>query len=113
MARGKMVRVSDGPMTKARELLATTPDNRFGPGEAREVNDRELTDMAYSWFIGRLQGDVFTKAEVDATVMRTVVDVLGETLGVKVNGVAVNGGITLSWLRPDGERSEISINVEA
>ena len=113
MAKGKMVRVSNGNIDKARELLATTPDNRFGPGEAREVNDRELTDMAYSWLVGRMQGDVFTKAEVDATVMRTLVDVLGDTLGVKVNGVAVDGAFTLTWDAKEGERNEYTVNVEA
>ena len=112
MARGKMVRVSEGTLEKARELLASVPDNRFGPGEAREVNDRQLTDMAYSWFIGRMQGDVFTKAEVDQTVTRTVVDVMAEHLGVRVNAVTVDGKITLSW-EVDRERHEVNIDVGA
>ena len=112
MAKGKMVRVSDGHIAKARELLAATPDNRFGPGEAREVNDRELTDMAYSWLIGRMQADLFTKAEVNATVLRTVVDVLGEALGRKVNGMLEGDSILLSY-EMDGERREVNVNVGA
>ena len=107
------VRVDKAAFDKARELMANVPDKRFGPGEVREVSDRHLTDMAFSWLIGRMQGDVFTKAEVDATAMRTVVDVMARTLGVKVNGMAVDGAFTLTWDAPDGKKSEVTVNVEA
>ena len=112
MARGKMVRVSPEPLGKAHELMAITPDARFAPGEAREVGDRQILDMGMSWLIGRMQGDVFTKAEVGATVLRTIVDVLGEALGQKVNGMLDGDSIMLSY-EVEGVRREVNINVGA
>ena len=113
MARGKMVRVTTAHLDKARELLPQLPDKRLGPTERRDMNDRELLDVGMGWFIGRLQGDVFTKAEVDATVMRTLVDVMGRTLGVNVNGVSVDGAFTLTYTAPDGIRHEQTVTLEA
>ena len=107
---GRMIRVSTAPLAKAHELMADVPDTRFAPGESRKVGDRQLIDMGLSWLIGRLQGNVFSKAEVNATVLRTVVDVLGEALGRKVNGMLEGDSILLSY-EMDGERREHNINV--
>ena len=106
------IRVNRATYAKAQELMAATPDKRFAPGESKGVSDRQLTDMAYGWLIGRLEGDVFSKAEVRQTVLKTVVDVLGEALGQQVNGVLAGDSILLSY-DLDGVRREVTINVGA
>ena len=110
---GKMMRVSVAPLAKARELLPAVDRVRFGPGESKTMTDRELLDLGMGWFIGRLQGQVFSKEEVDDTALRTVVDVLGQHLGVTVNGLSVDGQLTLSWESPDHQLSEVTVTVTA
>ena len=112
MAKAKVVRVSTGPLERARELLPSMDKVRFGPGESPAMSDRQLVDTGMGWFIGRLEGDVFTRKELDDTALRTVVDVLGQTLGVTVNGMSVDGKLTLTW-DAQGQHSEITVNMEA
>jgi hypothetical protein len=113
MPNNKMMRVSTGPLERARELLPTLPKMRFGEGEPPAMSDRQLVDAGLGWLAGRLSGDAFTRAEVDATVLRTITDVLGQTLGVKVNGMALDGKLTLTWESPDKERNEVVVNLTA
>ena len=72
-----------------------------------------MVDAGLGWLIGRLEGDAFTRKELDDTVMRTLCDVMGEHLGVTVNGMAVDGKLTLTWESPDKERNEVTVNVTA
>ena len=112
MSRGKVVRVSEEAMDTARQLLSTLPVVRYGPGETSVMSDRQLADTGIGWMIGRLQGDVFTKQEVDQTVMRTLCQVLGETLGVHVNASCADGKLIWTWTAPDGDRHEVTANLE-
>ena len=111
--KGIIFRVSTGPLDKARELLANVPDARFGPGEVREVGNRQLVDMGMSWLIGRLQGDVFTKAEVEQTVAASMVKVLSEALGIRVNAMVADGMITFDYTNAEGERVESTVSITA
>ena len=113
MAKDKVTRVSTAPLERARELLPTLPNIRFAEDESSAMSDRQLVDAGLGWLAGRLSGDAFTRAEVDATVLRTITDVLGQTLGVEVSGMSVDGQLTLSWESPDKERNEITINLDA
>ena len=113
MPNNKMMRVSTGPLERARELLPTLPKMRFGEGEPPAMSDRQLVDAGLGWLVGRLEGDAFTRAEVDATVLRTLCDVMGEHLGSKVSGMSVDGQLTLSWESPDKERHEVMVNLDA
>ena len=112
MARGKMVRVSPEGLEKARELLAGMEDRRFAPGENQDMTDRRLLEMGMGWLCGRLEGEVWTTGELDAAVMRTLCNVLGEHLGRRVNGVVTGGQFTLSW-EQDGARQEVTGAIEA
>ena len=113
MAQNKVMRISTAPLERARELLPTLPKMRFGEGESPAMSDRQLVDAGLGWLAGRLSGDAFTRAEVDATVLRTITDVLGQTLGVEVSGMSVDGQLTLSWWSGDSQRSEITVNLDA
>ena len=113
MAKDKVVRVSVAPLERARELLPSLDRAHFGPGESPTMSDRQLVDTAMGWLIGRLQSDVFTKREVDDVVLKSVVNVLGDVLGVKVNGMALDGALTVSWEAPDKQHNEVVINMEA
>ena len=112
MASNKIMRVSTAPLERARELLPTLPKMRFGEDEPRAMSDRQMVDAGLNWLIGRLEGDAFTRAEVDATVMKTLVAVMGEHLGTKVDGMSVDGKLTLSW-DAQGQRREVMVDVTA
>ena len=69
---------------------------------------------AMGWFDrATARSDVFTKREVDDVVLKSVVNVLGDVLGVKVNGMALDGALTVSWEAPDKQHNEVVINMEA
>ena len=110
MANNKIMRVSTAPLERARELLPTLPKMRFGEGESPAMSDRQMVDSGVGWLIGRLEGQVFTREEVDATVMRTLCAVMGEHLGTKVNGMSL-GGKPLTWAGRDQQANEVVVNL--